>query len=310
MLGGLASVTDDDIATFEGSIQARGKSTSVFSGSFQSDGSYAMSGDSIMSTYRAYMSGSAVDTVDGVMGAYYGYVAQGASPARFGVFVSSGTALNSVVEGSPDPFSFDFTHWNDDVGVDLMMGIKPLTTSASQHATDVYIQGGDTVAFVNGGDLFLDGGHSSGTLTAGNVLIASQNNAHANVGFFTDTPLTPITFNKGIQFKYAAKTPPSYTVTTDDFFLGIDARTGSVTLTFPAALSGYSGDTFYGRMWVVKDVYGMAETNPITIKTQSPSRIDGQNAYDTASADKQYVMLNKEFDSMIIVTTEDGFAIV
>ena len=61
----------------------------------------------------------------------------------------------------------------------------------------------------------------------------------------------------------------TYTPTTDEYFLGI-IYDGAVTVTLPAATAG--------KVYVVKDAVGDAQTNPITI-VATASTIDGAANY-------------------------------
>ena len=61
----------------------------------------------------------------------------------------------------------------------------------------------------------------------------------------------------------------TYTPTLDEYFLGI-IYDGSVTVTLPAGT--------LGKVFIVKDAVGDAETNPITINTTGSS-IDGLGSY-------------------------------
>ncbi len=62
---------------------------------------------------------------------------------------------------------------------------------------------------------------------------------------------------------------PTYTATTAEYFLGV-IYNGMVTITLPAGT--------LGKVFVVKDSVGDANTNPITITTTS-STIDGITTY-------------------------------
>jgi len=57
-----------------------------------------------------------------------------------------------------------------------------------------------------------------------------------------------------------------------DWVLAVDTSGGAVTLTLPTAL------LHAGRTFLVKDVGGVLETNPITIATQGAETIDGESA--------------------------------
>lgn len=61
----------------------------------------------------------------------------------------------------------------------------------------------------------------------------------------------------------------TYTPSTDEYFLGV-IYDGTVTVTLPASTTG--------KVYIVKDAVGDAETNPITINTTA-STIDGLASY-------------------------------
>ena len=64
----------------------------------------------------------------------------------------------------------------------------------------------------------------------------------------------------------------NYTVSTTDYYIGVDSSASTVKLTLPIATNMLDGQTI-----VVKDEGGAAHTNNITISGSSSDTIDGQN---------------------------------
>ena len=80
------------------------------------------------------------------------------------------------------------------------------------------------------------------------------------------------TFLSGaLSHKRVTKTS-NYTVTNSDYYIGIGSGSGAIKLTLPAASTCTDGQTF-----VVKDEYGHAQTNNITVSGAGTDTIDGQN---------------------------------
>jgi len=85
-----------------------------------------------------------------------------------------------------------------------------------------------------------------------------------NVGS-SDTPANPLAvigiseLSGGVIHKRVHKTA-HYTVTTADYYVGVDSSGGAVTLTLPAAAAALDGQT-----WIIKDEGGSANSNNITV---------------------------------------------
>ena len=73
----------------------------------------------------------------------------------------------------------------------------------------------------------------------------------------------------GVSFKRTAVTT-SYSITTADYYLGVDTTSSPVTLTIPLASTATEGQTF-----VVKDEGGATATNAITLSCSAAETIDG-----------------------------------
>ena len=69
------------------------------------------------------------------------------------------------------------------------------------------------------------------------------------------------------------ETNSSITLSTTDYYIGVDTANNPVSLTLPGAQSLNNGQTY-----VVKDEGGAASTNNITIQASGSETIDGQNS--------------------------------
>ena len=106
-----------------------------------------------------------------------------------------------------------------------------------------------------------------------------------NVGS-SDTPANPLAvigiseLSGGVIHKRVHKTA-HYTVTTADYYIGVDSSGGAVTLTLPAAAAALDGQT-----WVIKDEGGSANSNNITVTGSgvAAETIEGTNKVVLESA--------------------------
>jgi len=73
----------------------------------------------------------------------------------------------------------------------------------------------------------------------------------------------------GVSFKRTAVTT-NYSITTSDYYLGVDTTSSPLTLTIPSASAATEGQTF-----VVKDEGGATATNAITLSCSAAETIDG-----------------------------------
>lgn len=76
----------------------------------------------------------------------------------------------------------------------------------------------------------------------------------------------------GLATGLATKTT-DYTATSTDHKILVDTRTGPISITLPTAVS------ISGTEYLIKDKFGSAATNPITILTTSGQTIDGAASY-------------------------------
>lgn len=65
-----------------------------------------------------------------------------------------------------------------------------------------------------------------------------------------------------------------YTVLTTDHYIGLGILSGAVTLTIPSALIAVEG-----RVFIIKDELGMAESFTVTIEGEGGEYIDGATSY-------------------------------
>ena len=73
----------------------------------------------------------------------------------------------------------------------------------------------------------------------------------------------------GVSFK-RTKVTTSYSITTSDYYLGVDTTASPVTLTIPVASTATEGQTF-----VIKDEGGNTAANAITLSCSAAETIDG-----------------------------------
>ena len=98
-----------------------------------------------------------------------------------------------------------------------------------------------------------------------------------NIGS-TSTPSHPLAvvgiaqLSGGIIHQRVLKTA-DYTISTGDYYIGVDTAQNAVTLTLPAAAVAMDGQT-----WIIKDEGGNANTNVITVTGSSATNtIEGSN---------------------------------
>ena len=120
------------------------------------------------------------------------------------------------------------------------------------------------------------GGGGGGIFTQINGATAYTTSS-VNIGS-SGTPSHPLAvigisqLSGGVIHKRVAKTG-DYTLSTGDYYVGVDTTGGAVTLTLPAA-----GAALDGQTWIVKDEGGNASSNNITITGSADSNtIEGTN---------------------------------
>jgi hypothetical protein len=77
----------------------------------------------------------------------------------------------------------------------------------------------------------------------------------------------------GVSYKRKEVTTATYTVSTTDYYLGVDSLNSTIALTLPNAGACSEGQTF-----IIKDEGGNADNNAITISAAGVQTIDGVNS--------------------------------
>ena len=145
-----------------------------------------------------------------------------------------------------------------------------LTASIGMSASFFEGDGSRLTGITGGG-----GGSGGGIFTLASTTQAYTTSS-INIGS-TATPANPLSvvgnskFAGGIIYKRVLKSD-DYTITTTDYFIGVDSSGGEVTLTLPSANA-----TTSGQSWIIKDEAGSANTNNVVVSRASSDTIDGQN---------------------------------
>ena len=129
----------------------------------------------------------------------------------------------------------------------------------------------------------LPGGGGSGggifTSTAGNnAFTTSSINVGASGTAIATLSVVGGSFLSGALIHKRHRVTGDYTISTTDYYVGIDTAGGAVKLTLPNASALTSGQTF-----VLKDEGGVANVSAITISGSGADKIDGQNTVVLAS---------------------------
>lgn len=99
------------------------------------------------------------------------------------------------------------------------------------------------------------GANVSGTLNvSGNILLNGQS--------ITAISASNITFNTRVITS-------SYTITPDDYFIGVDTNYANIVVTLPTPASVDNG-----KVYVIKDISGLADTNMIILSASTGQQID------------------------------------
>ena len=162
-------------------------------------------------------------------------------------------------------------------GAIAVTGTSSTHTVSSGNATitstigDIVLTGGDDLTFTCADDAVLTGGDTL-ALTA-------------TAGAATLTAGTKLTLSGRMYFPTKAVTSSPYTVdtTTNDYLIYVDSTSGARTINLPAADNG--------RVLIIQDVAGFANTNNITLVRSGSDTIQGIGANYVMDADFQGVML-------------------
>lgn len=139
---------------------------------------------------------------------------------------------------------------------------------------------GISASFVRGDGRYLTnlpgGGGSSGGIF--NEINGTQANTTSSILVGSDaTPLTTLqivgsSYMSGAIVHKRKFVNGNYTVSTTDYYVGVDSTNSTVKITLPVATNLLDGQTL-----IVKDEGGAASTNNITISGSASDTIDGQN---------------------------------
>ena len=129
----------------------------------------------------------------------------------------------------------------------------------------------------------LPGGGGAGggifTSTAGNnAFTTSSINVGSSGTAAATLSVVGGSFLSGALIHKRRKVIDDYTISTTDYYVGVDTAGGAVKLTLPNASALTSGQTF-----VLKDEGGVANVSAITISGSGADKIDGQNTVVLAS---------------------------
>lgn len=150
-------------------------------------------------------------------------------------------------------------------------GTVPTRQETTTTATPTY--GGNGIVRPNGGG---GGAGISGVFNSLSVSGVSNLNGGANVSgtlnvsgsiYLNGQSITAISASN-ITFNTTTITA-SYTVLTDDYFIGVDTNYSGIVVTLPTLAS-----TTNGKIYVIKDIAGLADVNTVTVSASSGEQID------------------------------------
>lgn len=124
-----------------------------------------------------------------------------------------------------------------------------------------------------GGSLSTLTGNTGGPVspTAGNINVVGSGNVTTSGSGSTLT--ISLTSNEQVSYTGVNHAASPYTVLSSDFYLGVNATAGTVSILLPNAPAT-------GRIFVVKDTNGQAATNNITVTTVGGAvTIDGSTSF-------------------------------
>lgn len=150
-------------------------------------------------------------------------------------------------------------------------GTVPTKQEMTTTATPTY--GGNGIVRPNGGG---GGAGINGVFNTLTVSGLSNLNGGANVSgtlnvsgsiYLNGQSITAISASN-ITFNTTTITA-SYTVQTDDYFIGVDTNYSGITVTLPTLSSVTNG-----KIYVIKDIAGLADVNIVTVSASSGQQID------------------------------------
>lgn len=110
-----------------------------------------------------------------------------------------------------------------------------------------------------GGNSYLGNGTNDNVIITGSVYISGSLLLNGN---------TVALSSSNIAFNTRVITS-SYMVASDDYFIGVDTNHSGIVVTLPTLSS-----TNNGRVLVIKDIAGLADTNPIVVSASSGEQVD------------------------------------
>jgi hypothetical protein len=123
------------------------------------------------------------------------------------------------------------------------------------------------------------GGGGIFTQTAGNNAYTTSSVQLGSAGTAAATlSVVGGSFLSGALIHKRHKVTDDYTISTTDYYVGVDSTNGAIKITLPTAATLTSGQTL-----VLKDEGGNSNTNAITISGSGADKIDGQNTVVLAS---------------------------
>jgi hypothetical protein len=157
------------------------------------------------------------------------------------------------------------------------IGVVGMSTSASGTGVSGIASGTSGTKY--GGNFTV-----SGTATTNYGVYATASGGTTNYGLYVNAGIS--SFQGSTNQKYVAKTA-NYTADATDYTILVDATSGAVTITLPAA----AGTAVAGRIYIIKktDVSG----NAVTVDANGSETIDGATTYPLASQWK-YVTIQSD----------------
>lgn len=129
-----------------------------------------------------------------------------------------------------------------------------------------------------GGNSYLGNGANDNVVITGSVYISGSLLINGNTVALSSSAIT----NKTILIT------SSYSVQSDDYFIGVDTNYSGIVVTLPTLAS-----TNNGRVLVIKDIAGMADTNHVVVSASSGEQVDLET-FTTLDIDHVSVSIYKD----------------
>ena len=185
-----------------------------------------------------------------------------------------------------------FTKYSDVSYTDTFGYMVGIGTNAPGHTLEVSgtVSASSDVsasAFYGSGEFLtsipIDGGVNNRVLTAKG---AKTIKGESGLKYESTMGAALFTVSGGVQY-FRQAVASAWTITKDQYYIGVNTSGGSYTLTLPAASTLANGQCF-----IIKDETGNAATNNITVDCGDADTIDGENT----------VILNASYASITIFT--------